>query len=46
MAQKYMPNGSCGVIALGLNGTREEAIEAMDRMKIICIVTHAADAST
>ena len=28
-----MPNGSCGVIAFGLNGTREEAIEFMDRLK-------------
>lgn len=45
-AQKYMPNGSCGVIAFGLNGTREEAIEFMDRLKFICIVTHVADART
>ncbi len=44
LAQKYMPNGSCGVIAFGLNGTREEAIEFMDRLKFICIVTHVADA--
>ena len=46
LAQKYMPNGSCGVIAFGLNGTREEAIEFMDRLKFICIVTHVADART
>lgn len=45
-AQKYLPNGSCGVIAFGLNGTREEAIEFMDRLKFICIVTHVADART
>lgn len=46
LAQKYMPNGSCGVIAFGLNGTRGEAIEFMDRLKFICIVTHVADART
>lgn len=46
LAQKYMPNGSCGVIAFGLNGTREEAIEFMDKLKFICIVTHVADART
>lgn len=46
LAQKYMPNGSCGVIAFGLNGTREEAIAFMDRLKFICIVTHVADART
>ena len=46
LAQKYTPNGSCGVIAFGLNGTREEAIEFMDRLKFICIVTHVADART
>ncbi len=45
-AQKYMPNGTCGVIAFGLNGTREEAIAFMDRLKFICIVTHVADART
>lgn len=46
LAQKYMPGGSCGVIAFGLNGTREEAIEFMDKLKFICIVTHVADART
>ncbi len=46
LAQKYCPDGTCGVIAFGLNGTREEAIEFMDRLKFICIVTHVADART
>ena len=46
LAQKYMPNGSCGVIAFGLNGSREEAIKFMDNLKMICIVTHVADART
>ena len=44
LAQKYLPNGSCGVIAFGLKGSREEAIRFMDNLKLICIVTHVADA--
>ena len=46
LAQKYMPNGSCGVIAFGLKGSREEAIKFMDSLKLACIVTHVADART
>ena len=46
LAQKYLPNGSCGVIAFGLKGTREDAIKFMDRLKFIAIVTHVADART
>lgn len=46
LAEKYMPNGTCGVIAFGLKGTREDAIRFMDRLKMICIVTHVADART
>ena len=46
LATKYMPNGTCGVMAFGLKGTREDAIAFMDRLKMICIVTHVADART
>lgn len=46
LAKKYLPNGSCGVIAFGLKGTREDAIKFMDRLKFIAIVTHVADART
>lgn len=46
LGQKYLPNGSCGVIAFGLKGTKEEAIKFMDSLKMICIVTHVADART
>lgn len=46
LAKKYMPGGTCGVIAFGLKGTREEAIRFMDNLKFICIVTHVADART
>ena len=43
-AQKYMPNGTCGVITFGLKGGREEAVRMMDSLKMIAIVTHVADA--
>ena len=46
LAQKYLPNGSCGVIAFGLKGTKEEAIRFMDNLDFISIVTHVADART
>lgn len=46
LGQKYLPNGSCGVIAFGLKGTREDAIRFMDNLDFICIVTHVADART
>ena len=44
LAQKYLPNGSCGVIAFGLKGGRDTAIRFMDSLKMINIVTHVADA--
>ncbi|MBP3260163.1 MAG: O-acetylhomoserine aminocarboxypropyltransferase/cysteine synthase [Prevotella sp.] len=46
LAQKYLPNGSCGVIAFGLKGTRETAVRFMDSLRLIAIVTHVADART
>ena len=46
LGQKYLPNGSCGVIAFGLKGTRETAIQWMDSLQLINIVTHVADART
>ena len=42
-AQKYMPNGTCGVITFGLKGGREESIQMMDSLKLVAIVTHVAD---
>ncbi len=44
LAQKYLPNGSCGVLSFGLKGDRETAIRFMDSLKLINIVTHVADA--
>jgi O-acetylhomoserine (thiol)-lyase len=46
LGQKYLPNGSCGVIAFGLKGTRETAVQFMDSLQMIAIVTHVADART
>lgn len=46
MGQKYLPNGSCGVMSLGLKGDRDTAIRFMDSLKLISIVTHVADART
>ena len=45
-AQKYMPNGTCGVISFGLKGGRQAAGEFMDKLKLAAIVTHVADART
>ena len=46
LGQKYLPKGSCGVIAFGLKGGREESIRFMDALKLCAIVTHVADART
>ena len=46
LAQKYLPDGSCGVIAFGLKGNRQTAVKFMDSLKLIAIVTHVADART
>ena len=46
LGQKYLPNGSCGVITFGLKGGREASIGFIDSLKMIAIVTHVADART
>ena len=46
LAEKYLPNGTCGVMAFGLNGSRETAIRFMDSLEMINIVTHVADVRT
>ena len=46
LAEKYMPNGTCGVISFGLKGGREAAVRFMDSLKLAAIVTHVADART
>ena len=39
-----MPDGTCGVITFGLKGGREAAVKMMDKLKLVAIVTHVADA--
>jgi len=46
LAEKYLPNGSSGVVAFGVAGGREAATRLMDAMKLAAIVTHVADART
>ena len=44
LAQKYLPNGTCGVVSFGVKGGRKAAEEFMKKLKLIAIETHVADA--
>ena len=46
LAQKYLPNGSCGVVSFGVKGGRSAAETFMKHLKIAAIATHVADART
>ncbi len=46
LAQKYLPNGSCGVMAFAVKGGRDKAIRFMDSLRLMTIATHVADART
>ena len=46
LAQKYLPNGTCGVLSFGLKGGRDVSVGFMDKLKLAAIVTHVADART
>lgn len=46
LAQKYMPNGSCGVVSFGVKGGRAAAEKFMAGLKLAAIETHVADART
>ena len=46
LAQKYLPEGTCGVVSLGIQGGRPAATRFMDGLKLAAIVTHVADART
>ena len=45
-AQKYMPNGTCGVVSFGVKGGREAAETFMGKLQVAAIETHVADAHT
>ena len=44
IAQKYMPDGTCGVVSFGVKGGREAAAKFMNALQMIAIETHVADA--
>ncbi len=46
LAKKYLKNGSCGVLAFGLKGGREQSIKFMDSLHFASIATHVADSKT
>ena len=46
LAQKYLPNGSCGVISFGLKGGRKAAESFMKHLQLGAIETHVADSRT
>ena len=46
LAQKYLPEGSCGVISFGVKGGRDAATKFMDSLKLAAVVTHVADSRT
>ncbi len=46
LSKKYLPNGSCGVMAFAVKGGRDKAIRVMDSLKLATIATHVADART
>jgi O-acetylhomoserine (thiol)-lyase len=46
LAQKYMPNGTCGVVSFGVKGGRKAAETFMKNLKLAAIETHVADART
>ena len=46
IAQKLMPNGTCGVVSFGVKGTRKDAETVMKNLKVAAIETHVADART
>ena len=46
LAEKYLPDGACGVVSFGVKGGRSAAVKFMDSLKLAAIVVHVADART
>ncbi len=46
LAEKYCPNGTCGVLCFGVKGGRNQSIKFMDSLKFATIATHVADCKT
>ena len=45
-AQKYLPNGTCGVISISIKGGRDAAVRFMDALELACDEVHVADIRT
>lgn len=46
LAQKYLKNGSCGVVSFEIDGTKDDTEKFMKKLKIGIVATHVADAHT
>lgn len=46
LAKKYLPKGSCGVLAFAIKGGRDASVAFTDKLKLISIVTHVADSKS
>ncbi|MDR1744405.1 MAG: O-acetylhomoserine aminocarboxypropyltransferase/cysteine synthase [Planctomycetota bacterium] len=46
LAEKYLPNGSCGVVGFGVHGGRAAAERCLNSLKRCNIATHVSDAQT
>ena len=46
LAEKYLPDGACGVVSFGVKGGRSAAVKFMDSLKLAALVVHVADART
>lgn len=46
LVNKYLPNGTSGVVSFGVKGGRQAAVKFLDSLKLAAIVTHVADART
>ncbi len=46
LAQKYLPDGTCGVMAFAIKGDRAAANRFMDHLQLVTIETHVADCYT
>lgn len=46
LSEKYLPNGSCGVVSFGVKGGRQKAADLMEKLQLAAIVVHVADVRT
>lgn len=46
LANKYLSNGTCGVLTFGIKGGRDESVKFMDHLQVVSIATHVADSKS